>query len=107
MLASSWKWFEKNSNASIVPERDMPLILRMQKTTIIKISMDRISWKPKNDTYCPIPAAIVAMPKIEDIRYNTTRDDHVFFPNTLENMEQKAPVEGYLEAAHARDNEYA
>jgi hypothetical protein len=42
---------------------------------------------PKNDRYCPMPAAIVAIPNIEDIKYNSTREVDTLIPNIFEKIE--------------------
>jgi hypothetical protein len=58
----------------------------MQKTTIIMTSIRRIkleSIKPEADIYCPIPAAIVAIAKRDEIKYNNTSKMEIFNPNTF------------------------
>jgi hypothetical protein len=89
---------------SAVPDGRTPLILRRHNRMITSISANRILLNPKKKTYCPIPAAIVAIPNIEDIKYNKTSITDVFFPNTFDSIEKKAPVDGYLEEAHARES---
>lgn len=62
----------------------------MQKTIIIMTSIGRInreSIKPEAEIYCPIPAAIVAIAKRDEIKYNSTSKMENFDPNTFENIE--------------------
>ncbi|MDD5616809.1 MAG: hypothetical protein PHH85_11470 [Candidatus Methanoperedens sp.] len=89
---------------SVVPERETPLTLSAQNPKIIRTSMGRRFLKPKNDMYCPIPAAIVAFPNTEETMYRITIAEDIFLLNPFAIIEKKAPVEGYLDDDHANDN---
>jgi hypothetical protein len=72
---------------SVIPDGRTPLALRRQNMMSTRISTSRILPTPKKETYCPIPAAIVAIPNIEDIKYNMTSVTEVFLPNTFDSIE--------------------
>ena len=52
---------------SVIPEKTIPAMFSPQKTVRSVISMSSTGDRSKKLMYCPIPAAMVEIPKTEDM----------------------------------------
>ena len=52
---------------SVIPEKTIPAIFSPQKTARRIISISSTGERSKKPMYCPIPAAMVEIPKTEEI----------------------------------------
>jgi len=74
---------------SVIPENEMPMILMRQNEAMRTISMYRIEERSKNEMYCPIPAAMVETPNIDEMIYKIMRGIATRVPKTDSNRERK------------------
>lgn len=66
VMATRGRIFRRVRIFSVMPEREMPAMFMAQNAEMTRISMARTCPIPKNEKYCPIPAAMVAMPKTDE-----------------------------------------